>query len=310
MPERRILVTGGDGFVGRHLLRHLSRRWPDAVISAPRRDGLDITDPDAVTAAVADLKPTGVVHLAAIAAPREAHAAPHRAWTVNVMGTLNLVEAVLGAAPDAVFVQVGSSEAYGATFKTAEKPVPETVPLDPNTVYAATKAAAETVVAQRVRDGLRAVRMRPFNHTGPGQTADYVVPAFASQIAAIERGAQEPVLRVGNLEARRDFLDVRDVVRAYALALEAPGALGRAINVASGTGTRIGDILEGLVALSSVEITVMADPARMRPNEVPLASGDRAQAEALLGWAPEIALEATLRDVLDDCRGRPDTASR
>ncbi len=171
--------------------------------------------------------------------------------------------------------------------------------------YATTKAAADLLLGEMAEAGLQAVRFRPFNHTGPGQSTAFAVPSFAAQIAAIERGEREPVMRVGNLDARRDFLDVRDVVEAYLLAATASSLpRGVVLNLASGEPRRIGDVLDALLRLSSVAIRVERDPALMRPSDVPVTAGNAARARALLGWRPSIPWETTLRDVLDDHRRR------
>ena len=180
------------------------------------------------------------------------------------------------------------------------------MPLEPLDEYGASKAAGEIALHAASARGLACIRLRPFNHSGPGQTEDFVVPAFAAQIARIEAGLAKPVMRVGNLDAARDFVDVRDVCDAYALALARGEAVppGTAINVASGVARRIGDILEALLSLARVPIRVQPDPARMRPSEVPVVVGDPGRAAALLGWSPRIPFETTLADVLADWRQR------
>ncbi|WP_250645688.1 GDP-mannose 4,6-dehydratase [Methylobacterium durans] len=179
------------------------------------------------------------------------------------------------------------------------EPLDETALLDPTSTYAASKAAADLMIGQMVRDGLRAIRFCPFNHTGPGQTEAFVTPAFAAQIARIEAAQQPPVVRVGNLEALRDFLDVRDVVEAYVQGIVRPNLPSGAIyNIASGVPRRIADILYSLLAQARVAITVEADAARMRPNDTPLAIGSSSRAAVDLGWRPRITWEATLADTL------------
>ena len=164
---------------------------------------------------------------------------------------------------------------------------------------------ADLMLGQMSEAGLRAVRFRPFNHTGPGQSTRFAVPSFASQIAAIERGEAPPVIKVGNLDARRDFLDVRDVVEAYLLAVEAPTLQrGLIMNVASGKPRRIGDVLDALLSLSRVPIRVEPNPKLMRPNDVPVTVGNASRLRNLLGWRPAVAWTTTLRDVLDSHRGQ------
>ena len=228
-----------------------------------------------------------------------------RSFAVNLGGTLNLARAILDLAPSCRLIHIGSAECYGASFRPSAA-LDESAALAPLNLYAASKAAADlTLGALAAERGLRVLRFRPFNHTGPGQGDDFVVPAFAGQIARIERCAQEPVIETGDLGAWRDFLDVRDVVRAYVLALEHFDTLprGAVFNLASGTPRRISGILEALIAVSGREIAVRIDPARLRPVDVPYACGNAAAAAAL-GWSPEISFDATLGAVLDHARRR------
>lgn len=314
---RRILVTGAGGFVGRHVAEALARRLaPGSTVLAGLRNAeaapagtapvsLDITDAAACRAVLREARPDAVVHLAAIAAVQEARADPGRCWRVNLDGTRHLAEAVLAEVPEARFLFVSSSEVYGGTFKRGTAPLDEDAVLDPTNPYAASKAAADLLVGQMARDGLRAVRLRPFNHTGPGQSDAFVVPAFAAQVARIEAGLQPPVLRVGNLEALRDFLDVRDVAAAYAAAATGPElAPGTILNIASGRPRSVREALDALVGLARVAVTVEPDPARMRPNDTPFAVGDSTRAHDLLGWRPAIAWETTIADTLEDWRRR------
>jgi GDP-4-dehydro-6-deoxy-D-mannose reductase len=311
----RILITGAGGFVGSWLIAALRPAIPAGgellglglrpSSAADRSFAADIGSREEVQDVISQVRPTCVVHLAAIATIQEAAADVHRTWAVNLGGTLNLVSAVMRHAPDARFILASTSEVYGGAF--ADHAIDELARLAPMNTYAATKAASDLLVGQAVRDGLRAVRFRPFNHTGPGQTEHFVIPAFAAQVARIEHGLQEPRIRVGNLDARRDFLDVRDVVAAYATAaLMDDDALtpGTILNLASGTPRRIGDILEMLLSRARTAITVDTDPARLRPNDIPVAFGDAACARAALGWEPRVPFETTLADVLDDWRHR------
>ena len=302
MAPRAILVTGADGFVGRHLLARLAADFPGAALHTP---AFDVTDSGAIDAAVAGLKPDACVHLAAIAAIGEARDAPERAWATNLGGTLDLARALRRHVPNATLLYVSSADAYGSSF-AAGHPLDEAAPLAPMNTYGATKAAADLALGAMAQDGLRVVRLRPFNHTGPGQSDAFVVAAFARQVARIADGRQPPVLKVGTLDARRDFLDVRDVVSAYSLCLSRADALppGTVLNVASGEGRRIGDVLAALLALSGVRATVEVESTRLRRAEIPLATGNAGRARAVLGWAPAIAWETTLRDVLQDWRGR------
>lgn len=301
----RILITGASGFVGTALLQLLEQDHAECKVFAfgygkGQRNAMDLLDQEAVDDAVREAKPTALVHLAAVAAPSDARKAPRHAWSVNVMGTMNLAESVMRHAPEARFVYVGSSEAYGASLQSAAGPVTESVPLRPVTVYGATKAAADLMIGQMAYDGLRAVRCRPFNHTGPGQSDAYVVSAFARQVAEIVAGKNEPVIHVGNLEVERDFLDVRDVVRAYARCamLDLDTEPDCVYNIASGQPRKIGDILDALIAQSGIDIEVRADPEKLRLNDPPFACGDASKARERLKWTPLVPFEQTIADVL------------
>ncbi|MHB1303503.1 MAG: GDP-mannose 4,6-dehydratase [Acidiphilium sp.] len=293
----RILLTGAGGFVGPHVRTACAVQFPEAEIVAGTAD---VTDISAVRAMVVGARPNAVVHLAGIASVPAARAEPERAFAVNLGGTLAVAHAMLEQAPEALLIFAGSAECYGASFR-AGTALDETAALAPLNVYAASKAAADLALgALAAESGLRTVRLRPFNHTGPGQSDAFVIAAFAAQIARIRRGEQPPVIRVGNLDAARDFLDVRDVARAYALAIARADELppGTILNIASGTARPIGDILERMIATADMEIAVEIDPARLRPVDIPIACGNAAKARDLLGWTPEIDFETTLREVL------------
>ena len=304
----RILVTGAGGFVGGWMTTRLRAALPGAeVVAAGAASGpaLDVTQAAEVDGFVERFRPTAVIHLAGVSSLVKARAETRSAWDVNLFGTLNLAEAVLRHAPHARFVQAGSSEVYGGAFNAAGGTVDESAQLAPLNPYATTKAAADLMLGEMAEAGLHAVRMRPFNHIGPGQSTSFAVPAFAAQIAAVERGEREPVMRVGNLDSRRDFLDVRDVVAAYLLAATGPALpRGVVINVASGEPRRIGDVLALLLKMSGTAIRVEQDPGLSRPSDVPVTAGDATRARELLGWCPSIPFETTLRDVLDYHRRR------
>ncbi|WP_334150913.1 GDP-mannose 4,6-dehydratase [Hyphomicrobium sp.] len=307
--EHRVLITGGTGFVGSFLVRHMETEGQGGGIVAPGLGSVpivDIRERDAVERLVREVKPTALVHLAAVAAPAQARDDPGLAWEINLTGTRNLAEAVLRHAPGARFIHAGSSDAYGASFIDAQAPLTEDAALQPMNVYAATKAAADVMIGQMSHDGLRAVRFRPFNHTGPGQSDTYVIPAFARQVARIAAGRDEPVVHVGNLEAERDFLDVRDVVRAYAQAAlsDIPHVPDLVFNLCSGTPTRLAAMINMLIERAGVTVEVRSDPERMRPADVKRTWGDFSRARARLGWSPVIPLERTLDDVLNYWRER------
>lgn len=296
---RRILVTGARGFVGRHLMARLRAQMPEA---EPVEAGFDLADPAAIEGAVRALRPGACVHLAAVAAIGAARRDPDRAWRVNLGGTLALARALMAHAPGCALVFASSADAYGGSFRVG-RALDEGAALAPRNTYAATKAAADLALgAMAAEGGLRVLRLRPFNHTGPGQSSAYAVAAFAEQVARIAAGRQAPVVRVGALDAVRDFLDVRDVCAAYVACLRRADALapGAALNLASGVPRRVGGVLDELLRLAGVEARVETDAARLRPSDIPAATGDAALARRVLGWAPEIAWERTLRDVLDD----------
>ena len=303
MTPARILVTGAGGFVGGHLVPALRAAFPDASLTLVGTAELDITDTPAVHALVARVRPEACVHLAAISAIGAARQDPALAWRVNLLGTLALAEALRKL--DALLVYPSSAEIYGASFR-AGHPLDETAAAAPQNTYAATKAAADLALGAMAADGLRVIRLRPFNHTGPGQTEAFVVPAFAAQAARIASGLQPPVLKVGNLDAMRDFLDVRDVCAAYVAAIAHAETLPSAavLNIASGTPRRIGDVLQDLLRLAGVTPLIEPDPARMRPSDIPIAAGDAAAAQVKLGWLQTIPWETTLRDVLADWQRR------
>ncbi|HTW27613.1 MAG TPA: GDP-mannose 4,6-dehydratase [Acetobacteraceae bacterium] len=302
MVPRSILLTGAGGFVGRHLQRALAEAFPEAALHAAE---FDVTDAAAVAAAVRKTRPEACVHLAAVSAIGAARADPDHAWRVNLHGTLHLARALLGEARECRLVFASSAEIYGESFRAGRMLDEQAVPAPLNT-YAATKAAADLALGAMAAEGLRVIRIRPFNHTGPGQSESFVVAAFARQIARIEAGLQTPVIRVGALDPARDFLDVRDVCAAYVAAIRREALLppGTVLNLASGTPRRVGTVLDALLHLAGIAARVEADPARMRTNDIPLAGGDASRARMLLDWQPRIAWETTLADVLEDWRGR------
>jgi GDP-4-dehydro-6-deoxy-D-mannose reductase len=301
MNPRRILLTGGSGFVGRHLMQALAAAFPDAVLTAPGRAALDITNRGEVEAAIEAVRPEVCIHLAAVAAVPAARAAPERAWAINLHGTLAIAELLRRQAPECLLLFASTADLYGASFRSGMALDEAALPAPLNT-YAATKAAADLALGAMAAEGLRMVRLRAFNHTGPGQSDSYVVPAFARQVARIAAGQQPPVLRVGALDPLRDFLDVRDVCAAYVMCIQRAEALqpGCVLNLASGEPRRIGDILAELLRLGGVQAEVETGTALLRPADIPYAAGDAKAARQLLGWRPTIPWSQTLADVLAD----------
>jgi GDP-4-dehydro-6-deoxy-D-mannose reductase len=311
----RVLVTGAQGFVGRHFGDALKRLCgSDAEIIATAKQAgqdsvygavlpLDITDRAAVADTIARSKPNFVVHLAGIASPTVASVDPDAAWQVHVHGARALAHAIMQKVPDCWMIHVGSGLVYGDSARTG-LPFDEDTVLAPVDEYGVTKAAADLALGALARRGLKCIRMRPFNHAGPGQSDAFVVPAFAVQIARIEAGVAPPVIRVGNLEAQRDFLDVRDVARAYALVVTNAERLepGTVLNIASGVPRRMSEVLSSLLAKSRVEISVEQGPGRMRPSGLPIIVGAACRARKFLGWEPEHSFDDTLEAVLNDAR--------
>jgi len=312
----RTLLTGASGFVGPYVVASLRQLCGDIDVLATAKaaamhasigpiESLDITDKAAIAITIRRFMPTCIIHLAGIAAPMTANSNPGEAWQIHVEGTLNLAHSILTHAPECVLVFVGSGLVYGASANSG-LPLDETALLDPMDDYAVTKAAADLALGALARRGLKCIRLRPFNHTGPGQDISFVVPGFAMQIARIEAGIQPPLMHIGNLDSKRDFLDVRDVAVAYVLAAKKAAELrsGIILNIASGTAFRIRDLLDRLLALSSAQIQIEQDQARMRPVDLPHIAGDASLARRLLAWVPQYDMDATLRDVLADCRNR------
>ncbi|HXF68631.1 MAG TPA: GDP-mannose 4,6-dehydratase [Thermoflexus sp.] len=310
----RLLITGVSGFVGRHLAAALAQetswelwgwtRRPVAGLPDRLRTAhVDLRDPEAVRQELARLAPEGIIHLAAQSDVAESWRDPWGTFETNVRGTLNLLDGLraLGLRPRVLIVT--SNEVYGL-IRPEEVPIREDQPFRPANPYGISKAAQDWLAAiYATAYALPIIRARPFNHIGPGQDPRFVVPSLARQIAWIEAGLQEPVLRVGNLEARRDFTDVRDVVRAYRLLLE-HGEPGEVYNIGSGHARSIREVMDTLLAMARVNVRVETDPQRIRPVEIPISVADTTRIRERLRWQPIIPFEQSLRDVLEEWRAR------
>ena len=307
-----VLITGASGFVGPHVARALAARGATAhgLGNETPRDALplqswhvaDLRDEDALERAVAAVRPDAVVHLAGQSSAGRSFQQPVETFDANALGTWRLLMAVSRAAPRARTLVVASSEVYGPQPEGTR--VAEDAPFRPVSPYALSKAAADAMAeVAGGKLGLDVVRVRAFGHTGPGQRPPFVIPSWAEQIAAIEAGRTEPVLRVGDLSVTRDLSDVRDVALGY-VALLARGRSGAAYNLCRGSGVKLESVLARLTALASVPVRVTADPALIRPADVPYLVGDPTSVERDTGWRVSIELERTLRDVLDDSRAR------
>jgi GDP-4-dehydro-6-deoxy-D-mannose reductase len=289
----RVLVTGSSGFVGQWLLRHLADLGDEVVELAPE---VDITDRDALVKAVGATDPDAICHLAAQASVGGSWTDGGRTFEVNALGTLHLLDAVAAGSSHPRVLVVSSAEVYGR-IAAADLPIVESQPLCPASPYAASKAAAEMIAIQAwLGRGVEVIRVRPFNHTGPGQRADFVVPSLANQVAEVARSGAG-ALHVGNLEARRDLTDVRDVVRAYRALLDC-GEPGEVYNVCSGRSVGIDTIAARLLQLAGVDVPMIVDPERFRPADLPDLRGDPTKLFDATGWAPAIELDTTLADVL------------
>jgi GDP-4-dehydro-6-deoxy-D-mannose reductase len=316
MPSyARILMTGASGFVGRRLAPALQVAYPAAALAAvahrasdPRPGWtmfcLDLTDADAINEAVRSWRPDLVVHLAAQSSVGEAAKLAEETWRINAAGALNLACAIARTVPESTVFNVSTGEVYGSSFLNG--PASEMTPLSPRSVYARSKAAAETIFEDVLPPESRLVTVRPLNHTGAGQDERFVLPSFAAQIARIEAGLAPPKLEVGNLGVERDFLDVRDVIDAYLLILAGAEALPRraVLNVASGQPRRIGDLLDVMVGASTRQFALEIDPARVRPAEIPRAVGDAAALRRHFGWIPKHSVDELVMGLLTYWRAR------
>jgi len=298
------LVTGAAGFAGSHLVEHLLEHeaevaaWSNpsgqsaaAEDSRVRWRAVDLLDRDAVAREIAALRPGAVYHLAGLADVAASWSKPERSLRVNALGTSHLLDAVAKTGLDCPVLVTGSALVY----EQSANAIAEDSPIGPSSPYGLSKLAQEMLAVSAALP--RVLIARPFNHAGPRQSDAYVTSSFARQIAEAEAGRREPVLRVGNLESRRDITDVRDTVRAYRATMER-GTARRPYNVCSGIAYRIRDLLDSLIALARIPVRVESDPARMRPSDNPVVLGDNSRIRTEVGWSPRIGMDQTLRDLL------------
>jgi GDP-4-dehydro-6-deoxy-D-mannose reductase len=300
----RVLVTGGSGFVGRRLVQELRSRGHDVVSAAPHGGDahvpFELTDPQSVQSAVESVRPELVFHLAAQAFVPESLEQPHQTYRVNVGGTANLLEALRGSNARLVFAS--SAEVYGKR-PAEDMPLRETLPPRPTNPYAASKAAGEALILGWSQAfGFEAIIGRAFNQIGAGQDTRFAVAAFAQRLARIANG-QERILRVGNVESERDFLDVGDVVAAY-IALAERGISGEIYNVCSGAVVKMREVLRRLVNIAGVPVEIREDPALVRASEITRSVGDPNKLKRTTGWAPRINLADSLREIYSEAYAR------
>jgi len=305
-----VLVTGAGGFAGSHLVEHLraspKQRRGEGGSSSDRvvawtRQIVDLLDRDRVRAAIRELRPAQIYHCAGVPHVAESWRDTAQPLEGNVLATEHLFDALRSEGIRCRVLVPGSATVYAPS----PEPISETDPIAPASPYAISKLAQEQLALRAIQeDGLEVVLTRSFNHTGPRQTPAFVAPSMARQIALIERGQLEPVIKVGNLDAQRDVTDVRDVARAYA-ALMQSGKTGVVYNVASGVARSIRSILEALVSRSKIPVRIEVDHTRMRPHDVPVVVGDASRLEAATGWRAEITFDQMLDDLMSYWREQP-----
>jgi len=308
----KALIIGVSGFVGKYLVDELiGAGWDVSGTRLPTESAdldipvyeLNILDASAVKSLINKLKPDHVFHLAAQSSVAISWKQPALTVDVNIKGTVNLLEAVREKEATPRVLLIGSGEEYGY-IQPNELPVDEDTALRPGNIYACTKIAQGMIGQIYAKAyGLEVIIIRAFNHIGPGQTDTFAVPGFCKQVAEIEAKGEKGTIRVGNLEAKRDFTDVRDIAKAYRLLAE-KGESGEIYNVGSGVSVAIAVVLEAIIRLSSAKITVEQDQTRMRPSDTPEIRADVSKLVACTGWKPKIALEETIKNVLDEWRGK------
>lgn len=315
---KKALITGITGFVGSHLAELLLRKGYevygttrprsktdniDHIINKLRLYDADLGDSHSLYAILSKIKPDYIFHLAAQSFVQSSWASPATTMEINVVGTIHLFEAIRRAGINPVIQIAGSSEEYGLVHPN-EVPVKETNPLRPLSPYAVSKVAMDYLGYQYFQSyKMRIVRTRAFNHTGPRRGEVFSESNFAKQIAMIEKGKQKPVLYVGNLDAERDYTDVRDTIRAYLLSVQ-KCEYGEVYNIAAGRAVKIRDVLNMFISKTKVKVQVQEDESRIRPSDVPILLGDYAKFHKATGWKPEISFEKTITDLLSYWRKR------
>lgn len=315
---KKALITGITGFAGSHLAELLlkeglevygttrPRSKTDNIDHIKNRLNLydaDILDSHSLYSIIVKIKPDNIFHLAAQSFVQTSWASPATTMEINIVGSVHLFEAVRRAEINPVIQIACSSEEYGLVYPN-ELPVKEENPLRPQSPYAVSKVAMDYLGYQYFQSyKMKIIRTRGFNHTGPRRGEIFVTSNFAKQIAEIEKGKKEPVVEVGNLEAKRDWTDVRDMVKAYLLAVQ-KGKPGEVYNICSEKVVRVGDMLDMLLKMSKVKVKVRQDPARLRPSDVPILLGNCSKFRKATGWKPEIPFEKTMEDLLNYWRER------
>lgn len=289
----KILLTGYSGFTGQHFLRLA----PCAPLATSEGEPIDLLDRAQLAKRVEELQPEAVVHLAAQTFVPDSFADPHATFEVNVTGTLNLLSALAASGFKGRLLYVSSAEVYGLV-PPEDLPLREAHALRPRNPYAASKVAAEALVFQHSQTStFETVIARPFNQLGSGQRDSFAIPNFAKQIIQIKRGGRPPKIEVGDIDVTRDFSDIRDTVRAYALLLER-GENGQVYNICSGKEQSVRSMLERLLATAGIEAEVAQDPSRIRPSEQKRVVGSHEKLRAVSGWQPEISTGQTISEVL------------
>lgn len=315
----RILVTGATGFVGQYMLENLISHNVNyfgtsfSVLDGdfkklfPKTENkifnVDLKNRDEVKNLINKTKPEAIIHLAALASPTDSWSILEEMLTNNMLGQLNILEAVRKINPKIKVITISSGQVYGSVIPS-EIPLKEASLIKPNNPYASSKVFQETLSTQYFYNyGIPTVILRPLNHIGPRQIGNFAIPSFVKQIIDIEKGLKEPIITVGNLEAQRDFLDVRDVCEAYYLAIT-KGVPGEMYNLGSGRAYKMNEILRILISYSNVDIKTEIDKSLLRPSDMPILLADYSKFHKATGWKPKYKIENTLKDILEYWRNK------